>query len=61
MRNFGNNGKRPFRRLIFYKVYDFKSYKKGANINELGLIIVTIVNIVCALINLFCFIKDRMD
>ena len=29
--------------------------------NELGLIIVTIVNIVCALINLFCFIKDRMD
>ena len=29
--------------------------------NELGLIIVTSVNVVCALINLFCFIKDRMD
>ena len=29
--------------------------------NELGLIIVTIVNVVCALISLFCFIKDRMD
>lgn len=29
--------------------------------NELGLIIVTIVNVVCALINLFCFIKERME
>ena len=29
--------------------------------NELGLIIVTIVNVVCVLINLFCFIKDRME
>ena len=29
--------------------------------NELELIIVTIVNVVCALINLFCFIKDRME
>lgn len=29
--------------------------------NELGLIIVTIVNVVCALVNLFCFIKDRME
>ena len=29
--------------------------------NELGLVIVTIVNVVCALINLFCFIKDRME
>lgn len=29
--------------------------------NELGLFIVTIVNVVCAVINLFCFIKDRME
>nr|DAN29780.1 MAG TPA: hypothetical protein [Caudoviricetes sp.] len=29
--------------------------------NDIALIIVTIVNVVCALINLFCFIKDRMD
>ena len=29
--------------------------------NDITLIIVTIVNVVCALINLFCFIKDRMD
>lgn len=29
--------------------------------NELGLIIVTIVNVVCAVINLFCFIKERME
>lgn len=29
--------------------------------SELGLIIVTIVNVVSALINLFCFIKDRME
>ena len=34
MRNFRNNGKRPFRRLIFYKAYDFKSYEKGANMKE---------------------------
>ena len=29
--------------------------------NNIALIIVTSVNVVCALINLFCFIKDRMD
>nr|DAN55337.1 MAG TPA: hypothetical protein [Caudoviricetes sp.] len=29
--------------------------------NDIALIIVTSVNVVCALINLFCFIKDRMD
>ena len=29
--------------------------------NDIALIIVTGVNVVCALINLFCFIKDRMD
>ena len=29
--------------------------------NDITLIIVTSVNVVCALINLFCFIKDRMD
>ena len=29
--------------------------------NELGLIVVTIVNVVCTVINLFCFIKDRME
>lgn len=29
--------------------------------NDIALIIVTIVNVACALINLFCFIKDRMD
>ena len=43
-----------------YKVHETWTYK-GANMNELGLVIVTIVNVVCALINLFCFIKDRMD
>lgn len=34
MRNFRNNGKRPFRRLIFYKVYDFKSYEKGERLAQ---------------------------
>ena len=29
--------------------------------NDIALIIVTIVNVTCAVINLFCFIKDRMD
>lgn len=29
--------------------------------NDIALIIVTSVNVVCAVINLFCFIKDRMD
>lgn len=29
--------------------------------NDITLIIVTSVNVVCALVNLFCFIKDRMD
>ena len=29
--------------------------------NDIALIIVTSVNVVCALINLICFIKDRMD
>nr|DAS32435.1 MAG TPA: hypothetical protein [Caudoviricetes sp.] len=29
--------------------------------NDISLIIVTIVNVVCAVINLFCFIKDRME
>ena len=29
--------------------------------NDIALIIVTIVNVVSASINLFCFIKDRMD
>ena len=29
--------------------------------NDIALIIVTSVNVICALINLFCFIKDRMD
>ena len=29
--------------------------------NDISLIIVTSVNVVCAVINLFCFIKDRME
>ena len=29
--------------------------------NDIALIIVTSVNVICAVINLFCFIKDRMD
>lgn len=29
--------------------------------SEIALIAVTIVNVICALINLICFIKDRMD
>lgn len=29
--------------------------------NDITRIILTSVNVVCALINLFCFIKDRMD
>ena len=29
--------------------------------NDITRIILTIVNVVCALINLFCFVKDRMD
>lgn len=29
--------------------------------NDIALIIVTSVNVVCAVINLFCFIKDRME
>lgn len=35
--------------------------RKENGMSELGLIIVTSVNVVCAVINLFCFIKDRME
>jgi len=40
----------------------YRKMKQNGNfsIKEV-LIIVTIVNVVCALINLFCFIKDRME
>ena len=40
---------------------DIKRKRKENGMSELGLIIVTIVNVVCAVINLFCFIKDRME
>ena len=38
-----------------------RAWKEDNIVNGLGLIIVTIVNVVSALINLFCFIKDRIE
>lgn len=40
---------------------ELRAWKEDNIVNGLGLIIVTIVNVVSALINLFRFIKDRME